>query len=242
MQLITLNIWGGHVNVPLLKFIKRHKDIDIFCLQEVYHSAPEKISTEDRTHNLNIFPDIQNLLPSHKGFFRPVVNGIYGNAIFIKNHLEIVGEGAITIYHNPNYVGLGPTHSRKLQWVEYRNDTKSYSILNVHGLWNGKGKKDSLERILQSQRIREFMESIQTPKVVCGDFNLRPDTESMKILEKGMINLIKEYNISSTRTSLYPKSERFADYILTSPEIKINRFEVLPDEVSDHSPLFLDFE
>ena len=116
-----------------------------------------------------------------------------------------------------------------------------YSILNVHGLWSGKGKKDSPERLLQSQRIRHFMDSINTPKILCGDFNLRPDTESMAIIEKGMNNLITSNDIRSTRTRFYTKQEQFADYILTSPEIIVNEFTVLKDEVSDHAPLLIDF-
>jgi len=48
MKLITLNIWGGHMFNPLLEFIQAHQDIDIFCLQEVYHQAPHKVSDEDR--------------------------------------------------------------------------------------------------------------------------------------------------------------------------------------------------
>lgn len=33
LKLITLNIWGGHVEKPLLDFINAHQDVDIFCLQ-----------------------------------------------------------------------------------------------------------------------------------------------------------------------------------------------------------------
>ena len=113
--------------------------------------------------------------------------------------------------------------------------------MNVHGLWNGNGKTDSPERIKQSQKIREFIDSEEAPKILCGDLNLRPDTESVKILGKGLHNLIQIHNITSTRTSLYPKEERFADYIFTSPEIPINAFQVLEAEVSDHSPLLIDF-
>ena len=94
---------------------------------------------------------------------------------------------------------------------------------------------------MQSQRIKKFMQAINSPKILCGDFNLRPDIESMKILEEEMNNLIKIFNITTTRTNLYTKQERFADYILTSPEIIINKFAVLKDEVSDHAPLLIDF-
>lgn len=240
MKLITLNIWGGFVYQPLLEFIAAHKEIDIFCLQEVYHKAEEKICDDDKNVKLNIFSEIHALLPDHQPFFKPVVKD-YGIGMFIKNGIKILDEGAITIHENPQYRGRGPTHSRNLQWVKCLINDQVHTIINVHGLWNGKGKTDCPERIAQSQNIRTFMDSIEGPKIVCGDFNLRPDTDSIKIVEHGMHNLIRTHNITSTRTSLYPKEEKFADYILTSPDIPINRFEVLKAEVSDHSPLLLDF-
>ena len=241
MKLITLNIWGGHVRDPLLNFIQNQQETDVLCLQEVYHNASAKVSTEDRTVSLNIFAEMAALLPNHRGFFRPAVNHIYGIAMFVKNSVEILGEGIVPIYDNPNYSGSGPTHSRDLQWLKCRANDRVYSIMNVHGLWNGMGKTDSPERITQSKRIRDAVCSSDSPTILCGDFNLRPDTESMKIIEIGMQNLIQIHEVSSTRTRFYPKTERFADYILTSPEIAVNTFEVLKDEVSDHSPLFLEF-
>lgn len=111
----------------------------------------------------------------------------------------------------------------------------------MHGLWNGKGKTDTAERILQSQEIKSFMDSVDGEKVLCGDFNLLPGTESVKILEDGMKNLIKEYDVGSTRTSLYTKPEKHADYIFTSPDLNVVDFKVLPNEVSDHSALYLEF-
>jgi endonuclease/exonuclease/phosphatase family metal-dependent hydrolase len=241
MRLITLNIWGGHVLNPLLEFIKSHHETDILCFQEVYHRAQKKISDEDRAVCLNIFSELQALLPRHKGFFRPVVNNIYGIGMFIKKDIPVFEEGEIKIHDNPAYRGIGPTHSRNLQWVKCQIDNRVHTIMNVHGLWNGKGKTDAPERIVQSQKIRGFVDAIRTPKILCGDFNLRPDTESIKILQQEMKNLIQDFNISSTRTRLYPKEEKFADYVFTSPEITVNHFEVLKDEVSDHCPLFLDF-
>lgn len=241
MRLITLNIWGGHIREPLLRFIRNHQNVDIFCFQEVYHNAQEKISTEDRAVSLNIFSDLQSLLPQHYAFFRPTVENIYGVSMFIKKDIDVMAEGDITIHDNPAYSGRGPTHSRNLQWLECQIDQQRYAILNVHGLWNGKGKTDTPERIAQSQRIKNFISKMSIPKILCGDFNLRPDTESLKIIEEGMTNLIKTHCVNSTRTNLYSKEEKFADYILTSSEIKINHFRVLADEVSDHAPLLLDF-
>lgn len=241
MKLITLNIWGGHVRQALLDFIKAHQDIDIFCFQEVYHNAKDKVSLEDRKVSLAIFSELQTLLPEHDAFFRPAVRGIYGLGTFTRKNIKVLNEGDISIHINEHYCGNGPTHSRNMQWLECRVDQQIYSILNVHGLWNGMGKTDTPERIAQSQRIRNFMDTINHPKILCGDLNLRPDTESLKLIEQDLQNHVRLNHVSSTRTSLYPKAEKFADYILTSPEIKVLKFEVLKDEVSDHAPLMIEF-
>lgn len=240
MQLISLNIWGGYLYQPLLEFVTAYRNVDIFCLQEVYHQASHKISTDERKVNLNIFSELQALLPDHQAFFKPVVNSFYGLGMLVKKNIEILDEGDIPIHINPAYSGFGPTHSRNLQWIQCRFKQQTYSVFNVHGLWNGMGKNDTVERLSQSQKIKTFIDTMNTPKILCGDFNLRPDTESIKILEKNLQNLIPLYGICSTRTSFYLKEEKYADYIFTSPEIRINSFAVLPDVVSDHAPLLLE--
>lgn len=243
MKLMSLNIWGGYVKEPLLEFIQRYSDIDIFCFQEVYHNAPKKISADDKDVCLDIFSQLHQLLPNYQAFFRPVVNGIYGIGTFVRDGIDVLGEGEVKIHENPFYMGRGPTHSRNLQWIECNIDNKIYSVINVHGLWNGNGKTDTPERIAQSQRIKSFLNTINVPMVVCGDFNLRPDTQSLRIIEEGLVNLVKTHNITSTRSRLYPKEERFADYVFVSPEIKVVNFSVLDQaEVSDHLPLILCFQ
>jgi endonuclease/exonuclease/phosphatase family metal-dependent hydrolase len=241
MQLISLNIWGGHIHQPLLEFISHYRDVDIFCFQEVYRHASRKISSDDRLVNLNIFTDLQTVLPDHQAFFRPVVDDVYGIGMMIKKTIDVLEEGDVIIHDNPSYSGLGPAHSRNLQWVLCRSNQQIYSICNVHGLWNGQGKTDTAARLAQSQRIKTFLNSIRTPKILCGDFNLRPDTESIRLLEADLQNLIKIHGIHSTRTRFYDKEEKYADYIFSSPEIIVNSFTVLVDEVSDHAPLLLDY-
>ena len=93
------------------------------------------------------------------------------------------------------------------------------------------------------KKIAELIKTIEGEVVICGDFNLLPDTKSIKMLEEaGLVNLIKEYRITSTRTSLYSKSEKFADYIFVSKGVSVKDFKVLSDEVSDHTPLYLELE
>ena len=57
-----------------------------------------------------------------------------------------------------------------------------------------------------------------------------------------MRNLIKEYGITSTRTSFYEKENKFADHAFVSSDIEVVDFKVLPDEVSDHAALYLEIK
>lgn len=238
MKLISLNIWGGCLTQPLLYFFSKHIDIDIFCIQEVYHKAEKRISTDSNHVCLSILEKIMRILPNHNFWFEPVV-GQYGLAIIYKKELRPINKEISQIYHNPNYCGQGPAHSRILQSIQF-NDLAA-RVINVHGLWNGQGKGDSPERINQSISIKNVLEENSLPYLLCGDFNFSPGTQSHQILSAISRDHIIENDIASTRTFLYEKSVRHADYIFTSKNLKVENFKILPDEVSDHAPLYCDF-
>ena len=242
MKLITLNIWGGHVAEPFAKFIHDHKEVDILCLQEVYQGGAEKINGDDRWVDTSIYEKIVSWMPDHEGYFCPLVSNIYGLATFVRKGIQVEAVGEVPIFDSPAYVGVGADHSRKIQWLRMLDDGTPFTLINLHGLWNGKGKTDCPERIEQSHIVRTFIDSLDTPWALVGDFNLKPGTESLAILDKGSVNWVIEQGIQSTRTSYYPKEERMADYIVTSPGITGSDFAVMPDEVSDHAALAIDFE
>jgi exonuclease III len=68
MKLITLNIWGAQVREPFLEFVEKYKEVDILCLQEVYHKAEGELSERFANVSRNIFAELQTLLPNHQGF------------------------------------------------------------------------------------------------------------------------------------------------------------------------------
>jgi len=59
------------------------------------------------------------------------------------------------------------------------------------------------------------------------------------MLENGFKNLITEYNIKTTRSILYRKDDKFADYVLVSPNVQVESFQVLNEIISDHLPLYI---
>ena len=254
MKVISLNTWGGRAGKEkLLEFFRTHRDVDIFCLQEIW-SAPYEHLEGLAAGGLKIdhsrimvygLQEISAVLNDYTPYFKPHHLDNYGLLMLVKNSLKVVSEGEVYVHKEKGYVPAGDVghNARNLQYVTLETPTGNRTVLNFHGLWNGKGKGDSDDRLIQSDRIISFLGTLNHPFVLCGDFNLLPDTESLQKLEDFRLrNLIKEYGVKSTRTSLYAKPEKFADYAFASPGIKVSSFQVLPDEVSDHSPLWIEFE
>ncbi len=244
MKLISLNAWGGILKPELEEFLKQHADdTDIFCFQEVFDNAinvREVLGPVD----INLYTTLQQLLPNHVGFYAPSQVDDEGLAIFVKPSVETTDEGSVFVHRWLNAMedDNGTTIGRNLQFLQFMNGDEEYTIINFHGLWNGGGKTDSEDRLEQSRKIRQFMDGLASQKVILvGDFNLEPTTESLAILTKDMRDLIKENGITSTRSHHYTKPVKFADYAIVSPELDVQKFEVLQDPVSDHLPLLLDF-
>ncbi len=241
MKIISLNTWAGVVIDPLLAFFLKYSEVDVFCLQEIYSKAEGKTEKHPTLGmKLDLFEQIEDRLKdTHYGYFRPAHKDYYGQAIFVKKGISVEEEGDIFIYQNSDPEGRG-RHSRNLQYIRTNVNGKPLVIANLHGLWNGMGKTDTDDRLEQGRRIKQFVSSRTEGVVIVGDFNLNPDTQSLAIAEEGMRNLVKEYGITSTRTSFYEKEGKFADYALVSPNVAVVDFRVLPDEVSDHAALYLE--
>lgn len=247
MKLITLNTWGGAVLDPLFEFVKEHKETDIFCLQEIFkdnqkENVPELFHIDRAVGDL--FERIQVLLPEHQHHFASILRDAYGLVSAVKDGIEVVETGETTLFENPEFsVNDERDHDRKMLWIVICKDGKEYLIGNVHGYWDESGKGDTKERITQSERILATLKEKNLPTVLCGDFNLEPDTESVGMIEKaGFRNLVKEYGVTTTRTSFYKKDSKFADYIFVNDGIEVLDFKVMPDEVSDHSALTIEFK
>jgi endonuclease/exonuclease/phosphatase family metal-dependent hydrolase len=250
MKLISLNTWGGRAgHEKILGFFKDHREVDIFCLQEVWNGGEEMRERQaggvpllDISHSL--LPDIADILHDHNWYFRPQFKNYYGLTMFIRKNIKVHEEGETFVYKERGYFveeDIGD-HSRNLQYASLEADRATRTVAHVHGLWNGKGKTDTDDRLLQSDKIVRFLKTIKHPYIFCGDLNLLPETESLKKIEAaGVRNLIKEFGITSTRSGLYTKPLRFADYMFVSDGIEVKEFKVLPDEVSDHLALYLEF-
>lgn len=250
MKLISLNTWGGRAGrEEILEFFSAYSDVDIFCLQEMWdggHHMAGTITGGMRLENIvyELMTDIGSILTEHTPYFRPHFYDWYGLAMFIRKDLEVVQEGDVFVYKEKGFAledDLG-NHARNIQYLTIKTGSSVKTIINFHGLWNGQGKTDTSDRLVQSENIIRFLEDLSHPYILVGDFNLLPNTESIKKFEAiGLRNLIKEFGVDSTRSKHYTKPEKFADYAFVSNGIIVNDFKVLDIHVSDHLPLLLDF-
>ena len=240
MRVLSLNIWQGKLLEPLITFIQREApQTDVFCFQEMVSS----LRPAD-----DIFSTIAKVLPEFQGFFESIQDGgnglEEGLALFIRKTYPVDKEGDFFVYRTRNAM-IGDdwrTLGRNFQFIQFPKDGKEYTLVNFHGLADGKGREDSDERVAQSSKLKDFLMTVSGTKIVCGDFNLTLNTRSLSIIDEGMRNLIRDYGITSTRNQHFPYPDQYCDYILTDNDVTVKEFVVLQDEVSDHLALRLDWE
>jgi len=162
----------------------------------------------------------------------------FPQATYIRDTIPLLSSG--TIMENEEGVGLG-------LYVQIRFGHGDLYLCNFHGISQPGDKLDNPERLRQSEMLIEFFEGKDGPKIIGGDFNVFPESKSIQMfLKNGYKNLIKEYNIATTRNRLawgmYPDNKQYyySDYVFVSPDIKINKFSVPDVEISDHLPLILE--
>ncbi len=245
MKILSLNCWGGKLHDELLEFVsKSAASVDVFCFQEVWRDTgeTEMVPPFHGQAARGLFDELRNVLTDFDGYFAQSYGDDYGLAMFVNRNFDVVSAESRFVYKDGPRTELQPglegDHARNVQIVTLSD---GFRIANFHGIWKkGRGKEDTPERLEQSMILSALL-SGDAPAVLIGDFNLWPDTESVKMLERsGFRNLVREYGVTSTRTELFPKEfVPFADYAFTK-NVAIADFQVLPDVVSDHNPLLVE--
>jgi endonuclease/exonuclease/phosphatase family metal-dependent hydrolase len=115
-------------------------------------------------------------------------------------------------------------------------------IVNVHGFWQGGIKEDTEAKLEQSRMVMELANSFDGKKIICGDFNLLPNTKSIKMFRDNYQDLIEMYDVRDTRGALYMKELRYSDYAFIDKSLSMTAFSVPTVGVSDHLPLIIELE
>lgn len=243
MKLLQLNCWGGKLGTSLIRLIEAEQP-DIVCLQEAtdLHERPGSV----------LMP-MSHFLPSNKyphTFFVPTFSYRY------MHELANLGNSIISnqpfVFTNSFFVNGSFTKD-----IESLDDGETYNVRNVahtvvqleggicnivthHGYHSANGKDGSAENERQLKLIAEYIRKLEGPVILTGDFNLHPNSKSLKPINDLLINLAVKYDITSTRTEL-AKRQEVIDYIFVSEDVKVNDFYVSEMIASDHKALILDF-
>lgn len=261
MKLICLNIWGGKAFGPLMEYIKKEsKDTDIFCFQEIFGSGSDR--KESNGTRVDILTDIKAVLPGFDLLLAPIGSNydnkgpvdfdvVESNAIFVRKNTiaKIDSSGTVFVRGAFKKLAMGETLQdipSNFQYIRFSVAEKKFTLCNIHGMAYPGHKLDTPERLTQSKILKEFLAKEKDAKILCGDFNLMPGTESIKTLEEEMENLIGKFKIERTRSKVSPwfgkeGFQGFADYMFVSKNVNVLRFEVPDADVSDHLPLMLKF-
>lgn len=266
MRVLALNAWGGRLHDRLIPYIT-DANPDVLCLQEVTRTPTAKakwLIYRDRSFELlqraDLFREVAEALPSHQAFFCPAARGDlydgerslpseWGLATFVRRTYPVIGQAQDFMHgeFSPDGWGQHP-RSRNAHVVRLFDYGISHAvtIAHMHGLRDLAGKEDTPARLAQAKRFAELIERTRWAGdrlVVCGDFNVLPASATFAALgEIGLTDLVTTRGYTDTRTSLYEKTPRFADYMFVSADVSVLHFDVIKQpEVSDHCPLVLDF-
>lgn len=264
MKLLSLNVALFEENNDKLAPFIQAQDADILTLQEVTKRvdssakseliSKEGIDSSSPDLTYSFFAPVWVLSKFEKNYFhgKDVFSFDLGGNVefgnYTKSKFHITKGQNIFVQNYFSYVtdwSKWPEDDyRGFQVTDLLIDGKDLRVINYHGIWS-KDKKGTDKTKRACETIRDFGLEAKGALVICGDFNLFPDTESIEVLNEQFKNLCNEYSILSTRpetNELSDLSRNVVDYLFVNDKVKVNHFEVLQSEVSDHLPLVMDFD
>jgi len=247
MRLINLNVNVFEKNNSKLKAFLIKTDPDIVCFQEV----SRKIGLNVDPGYLSL-PAIEEATPKliHK-FFGPCwiakdfrQTNFHQERYFKVNYGDWLEIGLLIcskypIYHGKlvfvqgnlsfitNWSSWPKKDNRAVQIADLMidNNTPNLRVINYHGIWS-REKAGNHQTLKANQTIVKHGKAVNYPVLICGDFNLFPNTKSMQILDQEFESLIDKYRIKTTRphsNELSGRKRNVVDYIFISKKISTER-------------------
>lgn len=239
---MSLNVWQGRLERVLLKHLEK-LDIDFACMQEAidYDSQSGGLVTS--------YKKIGNSLGLSHQFFSPLMSMQlgnktvhFGNVTYTNVPLEI----SETVFTRGKYktdfdFDVDDYNVRAFQHTQIEKGGTKLHILNHHGHHIDAHKLGDEETYRQVKQISDYIKMLDGAVILCGDFNLAPESESIKLLDSHLRNLPVEYALQTTRSNLTYKKE-VCDYIFANDKVQVNSFTMDETIISDHNALILDFD
>jgi len=245
MKILQANIWQGRLVKNFIELIKEVNP-DIVTLQEVCSCQ----DIDFQTLNFSSFEDIKAEYPNFYQVLAPTYSFrvmdaeiMFGSAILSK--LPILDKKIV-------FTSLEFKKDFSARYNDYNIRNFVHAIMEVHNTklnvithhgYHVEGTKEGNEETTrQMKMLRNYIEQLEGPVILTGDFNLSPNCESLEVLNTELNNLCILNKVQTTRNELASNAMQVCDYIFTNDLIKANSFEIEKRIVSDHQALVLDFE
>lgn len=249
IKCITLNLWNGGRLFPQIKQFLEHEQPDVVFFQEVNSRTEPELPERFRSVEV-----LKTILPEYDVYFGEVFGNLHpdygltveGNAIFSRFPLLKCQNTFIDIsYQELNHSALTDFSAlpEAIQSAEVQIGNETLFLVNVHGPWEI-SEVDNPRRLAMRDRILELIQD-QKQVLVAGDFNVVPNTQTIKAIEEKLTNVFKD-ELASTFNMQHKKLPGYAtsvvDMVFVSSNIEVLSKYCPQVNVSDHLPLVVELE
>jgi endonuclease/exonuclease/phosphatase family metal-dependent hydrolase len=245
IKLLQLNTNSDNYWEKLVSYLTSN-NFDVIHLQEL--TGDHTIAGNINSHR-NTYAQLQKILQdkyygvlSVTQRYTSSPDAYMGNAIFYKKNFILKDKKEVILSKFDVFSSESTTYEnvgRTLLHLTFTIERKQISFLNTHLAW-ARTPREEPHQSRQGAILLHYLQTVNPPFVLSGDFNLTPDQPLIKKISKLAVNLTTKNHITNTLDpanhrvkEIFP--EGFAvDYIFTSNDVHVKKFAVVEKELSDH--------
>lgn len=235
---------------------------DIVTMQELSGGARFQLHQKyNEYHDEELYPSkdcYKEFEPRLKGYVGELVKAIdgpdetyLGNAIYYKDSMEVVSVNHIKMTEDkqiPADNNDPGNYPYKAIAIRFKQDGQEFEVVTGHFRWVPR-PFDIDATIIQAAKVKEYLEGLDVPFVLTGDFNVHYNTITAGQFEDIAFNLTKGMRIRNTLNGnihrakmLFPEGVP-CDHVYVSPGIDVFGLQVeRKRDLSDHYGIEFDFE
>lgn len=246
LRVVSLNLWNGGRLFEAARDFLLEQQADIYFLQEAYDGRG--IDSDPRFRTVEL---LEQAFPEYDAYFGPVYLDPRKNEGKIEDGNLLLSkwplQQRLNYFVDIPYQELDQDTTTDfslfpvtIQKAQVDIEGTLLTLLNVHGPVNHNGTEDDQRRLAFRDAILTLSDE---RTIVAGDFNVRPQTQTIAGLEKKFTTVFGQelettFNTRRKDLTKFPGyADSAVDMMFVSPTIKVVEHSCPQVDVSDHLPL-----